>query len=177
MTPRRLLIGSVFFWCLVIVATPVLASYGGYAASFASLVYGIFSRICHQLDSHSFHLAGYKFAVCIRCFSIYCAFFFGIALMPMVSRTRIGDVSSRTLIVMSLIPMGVDVLLGMSGVHQSTTLTRIATGSTFGFGLGFLLASILEELFGQFISWTTGLKNKLVCRVRNNIHMGNAKSA
>lgn len=145
MTPRRFLLASVFFWCGAIVATPLLASVGGVAAKTASLVYEIFSRVCHQLDSHSFHFAGFKFAVCVRCTSIYMAFFLGILLFPFINRTKLVDVRPLRLLIFVLAPMGIDVALAIVRIHEISTLTRILTGSIFGLGLSILLGSVLEE--------------------------------
>jgi hypothetical protein len=55
-------------WCCLIVATPLLRQ---------PFLYAIFSRICHQQATRSWHLLGEPFAVCIRCTSIYCGFFVG----------------------------------------------------------------------------------------------------
>jgi uncharacterized membrane protein len=59
------LLAASTLWCLSIIAAPVLG---------LSRVYDLFSIICHQDPSRSWHVAGEPFAVCIRCASIYFAF-------------------------------------------------------------------------------------------------------
>ncbi len=151
MAPRRFLLTSVFLWCAAIVATPVLASYDGAAAKAASLSYQFFSRVCHQLDSHSFHLAGFKFAVCIRCTCIYSSFFLGLLFFPMIKRTKIVDVHPARVLILSLVPMGIDVALANFGIHESTTMTRGITGLIFGLALAIVLVPVLEEFVGRFL--------------------------
>jgi uncharacterized membrane protein len=55
-------------WCCLILAAPLLRE---------PSLYAIFSAICHQQATRSWHVWGEPFAVCIRCSSIYCGFFFG----------------------------------------------------------------------------------------------------
>ena len=63
-THAGLLVGSTF-WCLCIIAAPVLGLSG---------VYKFFSLICHQDPARSWHIFGETLPVCIRCASIYFAF-------------------------------------------------------------------------------------------------------
>ena len=164
MNPRRFLLISVFLWCAAIVATPVLASFDGAAAKAASLSYQFFFCVCHQLDSHSFHLAGFKFAVCVRCTSIYAAFFLGLLFSPMIKRTRIVDVHPARVLILSLVPMGFDVALATFGIHESTTMTRGITGLIFGLALTIVLVPVLEEFADKFLSHMHTLPNTLNLR-------------
>lgn len=156
MTPRRLLITALFIWCAAIVATPILASYGGTAANGAGLSYRIFSRVCHQFDSRSFHIGEYKFAVCIRCTMIYASFLLGVLCYPAVVRTRITSVKPGILLGVSLVPMGIDVLFSVFGIHDSTVATRTATGVLFGAALSVVLLPALEEVIGEFLARAVG---------------------
>ncbi len=153
MTPRRFLLTSIFLWCAAIVATPVLASYDGASAKAASFSYQFFSRVCHQLESHSFHLAGFKFAVCIRCISIYASFFLGLLFFPIIKRTTIVDFHPARVLILSLMPMGIDVGLVTIGIHESTTITRGITGLIFGLALTIVLVPVLEEFADKFLSY------------------------
>ena len=152
MTSRRILLAGAFFWCVLIVAAPLLASFGGRSALTASYLYEIFSRVCHQLDSHSYHIAGFKFGVCIRCTAIYASFFGGMILFPLLKRTTIALQESSFILMISLIPMGVDVGLAAFGIHESNVFTRMATGVLFGFALSIVLMPTLEEVTGQLLS-------------------------
>ena len=110
------------------------------------------------MDSRSVHIGGSKFAVCIRCTSIYAAFFLSVLLYPMLSRTFLTAVSARVLLFISGLPMAVDVALAAAGIHDSTDATRLVTGALFGFALGCILAPLLEELAAEILS---RLKNLL----------------
>ena len=146
MTPRRFILAAVFSWCALIAAAPLLASLGGVASGTAAFLYDLFSRVCHQFDSRSFHIAGFKFAVCIRCFSIYFSFFLGILFSPLIRRTRIAAVSSSLLLIASLMPMGLDVALATLGIHNSNAASRVVTGLLFGLALSIVLLPVLEEV-------------------------------
>jgi len=148
MTPRRLLLSGLFLWCAAIAATPLLSSLGGAGAGAASLSYEFFSRVCHQLDSRSFHIAGYKMAVCIRCTSIYAAFFLSVLFSPMLSRTFLAAVPARVLLIASGLPMAVDVGLAALGIHESNVFTRMTSGALFGCALSIVLVPTLDEVIG-----------------------------
>ncbi len=152
MTSRRILLAGAFFWCALIVAAPLLASFGGRSALTASYLYEMFSRVCHQIDSRSYHIAGFKFGVCIRCTAIYASFFGGMILFPLLKRATIALQKSSFILMISLIPMGVDVALAMLGIHESTTFTRMTTGLLFGFALSIVLVPTLEEVTGRLLS-------------------------
>jgi len=59
------LVAASTLWCTAVIAAPVFH---------LDSVYSVFSRICHQDPTRSWHVAGEPFAVCIRCSSIYFAF-------------------------------------------------------------------------------------------------------
>lgn len=165
MTPRRILLAAIFMWCAAIVATPLLRSLGGAGA--ASMLYEFFSRACHQMDSRSFHIDGNKFAVCIRCSSIYAAFFLSVLLSPVLSRRVLTSASARVLLFVSALPMAVDVALAAIGVHDSTDATRLVTGAVFGFALGIILAPLLEELAAEILSrWFNFLRTTYATKTR-----------
>ena len=59
------LLAASTLWCAAIIAAPMFH---------LPWVYALFSRICHQDPTRSWHVAGEPLAVCIRCTSIYFAF-------------------------------------------------------------------------------------------------------
>jgi hypothetical protein len=64
----------VFGWVSLILLAPVFKNVGFNSA--AASIYQFFSLICHQIAERSFHLFGYQFAVCSRCFGVYFGLFF-----------------------------------------------------------------------------------------------------
>lgn len=136
-------------WCLLIIAPAVIPQLypGGQEASVNSF-YRIFSPICHQLDSHSFHLSGQKLAVCARCSCVYFGFLLGGLMLPFVAHYR--SKSDIKLWLFASVPMAADVMLDLLGIHEATTLTRILTGSLFGLSASVILVPIAEEAINSF---------------------------
>ncbi len=147
--PKRIytvFISAVALWCLLILAAPLLRSSGSSAGEAVSnILYAGFSRICHQLDSRSFHLLGAKFGVCVRCTSIYFSFFVGVALYPFLRRLASGSVPSLGWMILAVGPMVVDVLLNDLGIMSSTEISRIVTGSISGFVFAFFVVPVFVE--------------------------------
>lgn len=135
-------------WCALIVVAPLAASLPA-TEQFSRFIYRLFSSICHQLDERSFHVAGNKLGVCIRCSSIYFGFFFSLIALQFAGRKEIPAL--RFLILGSL-PMLIDVAMNLAGVHESTTWTRLISGATFGGALAFFIVPPIFEAFAQFQS-------------------------
>lgn len=152
MVLRRILLGAVLLWCVLIYATPILELEGGFGASIAGVSYHFFSHVCSQLDSHSFFLYGIKFPVCIRCTSIYTAFFLSVLFFPYLSRFTVTHFSSRWLLAIGIVPMLIDVVFTFTLIHSATTITRLFTGAWFGFISGIVLTPLLEEVVARTLS-------------------------
>src|ERR1051325_11510290 len=76
-TLHTVLIGAVLLWCLAIILPPLCLEMGPSFTPIAAGIYRMYSPICHQFDSHSIHIGGYKLAVCSRCMGIYFGFLLG----------------------------------------------------------------------------------------------------
>lgn len=140
---------AVSFWCACILAAPLLKSLSDSSAPVASIIYRFFSRVCHQLDERSFHLNGHPWGVCIRCSSIYGGFLLGVLLFPLLQGFVKRSVLPRSWLVLASLPMVVDVALGFSGIHDSNTWTRLATGLLFGVAAPFYLLPPLFDAVAQ----------------------------
>ena len=127
---HNLLLLGVLFWCLLIILPPICMMAGSEFTPLANTLYKSFSPICHQYDSRSLHLAGYKLAVCSRCTAIYLGFLVGVIVSRFLSRRRID----RTLLwwIIAVVPMLVDVVLDIIAIHASNVPTRLLTGGVFG---------------------------------------------
>lgn len=152
----RIFLSLVAAWCGLIVAAPLLAS-NTPLTGVASQVYSLFSPICHQFDSRSFHLAGEKLGVCIRCSSIYFSFFTSLALYPLFRRLNSFAVPRIKWLILALAPMVLDVMLNIASIHLSTILTRMISGIMFGGILPFFLFPPLIEALSQ-------IRNRLTLR-------------
>jgi len=133
-----LLAGSAI-WCALILLAPIGAATPGIPRESAALIYQFFHRVCHQIDGRSFHLMGEPLGVCIRCSAIYFSFVAGVALYPLVFSIREVRVPSRGVIIGLLAPVVLDVLAGITGLHQPDTITRVVTGTTTGLLCAFII--------------------------------------
>jgi uncharacterized membrane protein len=111
-----------------------------------------FSTICHQYESRSLHIAGHQLAVCARCSGIYFGFFIGVVLVPFLSRTKFHQ--TLKLLLIAVLPMLVDVALGIVGAHEPILATRLFTGLFFGIISAIALVPFLETAASQFFSQT-----------------------
>jgi uncharacterized membrane protein len=109
----------------------------------------MFSRVCHQNDVHSFHIEGEKCGVCIRCSAIYFGFLGGLLILPWSGALKRMRIPQPTLILAFILPMVIDVVLTVSGIHISTTMTRLATGLFFGSMMPWCIVPLLFEACAQ----------------------------
>ncbi|HEY4612347.1 MAG TPA: DUF2085 domain-containing protein [Bacteroidota bacterium] len=158
--PSRRIYGTmlllVALWCSLIVLAPLLQSFAGETQTVASVIYKFYSRICHQLDDRSFHIGGEKFAVCIRCSAIYFSFFAGLALVPLLQGLGNRTPPQRRWLMAAMLPMLVDVLLSVSGIHASTDLTRFVTGSLLGVTVPLYIVPILFDSLAKLSESSKG---------------------
>lgn len=142
-TTYRIVFLASLTWCLAIIAPPIALHFGTMTP--ADFMYEFFSRICHQIDSHSLHLFDAKFAVCARCTAIYYGFFVSMIFYPLLLRrtlpvaVRESILKSPRSLFLSFLPILIDLGLSESGVHESTLVTRVLTGAIFGIALPFIL--------------------------------------
>ncbi len=156
MNPRKtyvLILAGAALWCALIFLAPYLASVSSPAGEF---VYRSFHPICHQLPERSFHIFGEKFAVCSRCSSIYFAFLAGTLVLPFIrisgnsflqhsGDTLFRGITARSVFIVALLPMVLDVGLDMIGLHESNVITRTLTGVAFGFIVPFIVVPAALE--------------------------------
>jgi uncharacterized membrane protein len=155
-TYAALLCGGAF-WCFLIVLPAFLSTAGEGGRTVSRSIFTGFHLVCHQLDDRSYHLLGTPLAVCSRCASIYFAFLAGTIAYPFLrnsgrnfghgtgKKLRRPGIPDRWFIVIAVLPMLLDVLLGASGFHEVTNLSRTITGTWFGFLLPALVIPGLTE--------------------------------
>lgn len=139
----------VAVWCGGLLLAPLLA---GSVPDLSSLLYRCYEPICHQVDARSFHVGGEKVAVCARCSSIYFGFLFALVVYPFLVRPGSGSAPHRNWIAFAVAPMIGDVFLSLSGLHESTLLTRAVSGGIFGLVIPFFVLPVLIEAFSQLRS-------------------------
>jgi hypothetical protein len=79
----------------------------------------------------------------------------------MIQRTKIVNVHHTSVLILSLVPIGIDVALATFGIHESTTTTRVITGLIFGLALSIVLVPVLEEFADKLLSYVRTLSNTL----------------
>jgi len=144
---------SALLWCLGFILAPLLLS-GGWLHEFAGgRLVSFYGHICHQIESRSVALAGVPVAVCSRCMGVYLAFLAGalVAGHPLAAgmSARIG----RELMILALVPMLADVLAGHIGLYEPGVVTRVMTGSWFGFLAAVSLVPVAVGAASELIRW------------------------
>ena len=142
----NVLIGIVSLWCLGLVLAPLTSG-----SLISDLLYKMYSSVCHQFSSRSFHLGDSPFAVCIRCTSIYFGFLSALIVLRFSIPLRSKNYQPVVLLLIVSFPMFADGMLSLLNVHESTTLSRIGTGSFFGIGMALLLHQTLTDSIHTFL--------------------------
>lgn len=134
----------VVVWVLLIVLPPVFAANG--QTSVSSPLYFFFSNLCHQMPDRSFHILEHQLAVCSRCFGVYFGLFFGLAAYPLWRRVENIEPLPRIWLFASMVPIGMDWLLGMLDIWQNNHASRFITGLVLGIGCATYIIPALVEI-------------------------------
>lgn len=139
----------VFIWVFVIVLAPVLAANN--LENISNPIYSFFSYLCHQIPERSFHIENHSFAVCSRCFGVYFGLFAGFLIYPLFRVIEDTEPLPRIWLFLSLVPIGIDWLLGVFGIWENTFLSRFSTGTILGIACAVFIVPAIVEL-GQLLS-------------------------
>ncbi len=138
-------------WVSMILLAPYLYSGGGSDAGFGSYIYLFFSATCHQIDSRSFTLFGFKLAVCSRCTIIYGSFLFSVILYPLVRNLNEVKIPGIWVLLIPAVMVALDAILDFTGIFPNTFLSRAITGFLLGFVLPlFLIPGFINLFRGLF---------------------------
>ncbi|HEX7313372.1 MAG TPA: DUF2085 domain-containing protein [Pyrinomonadaceae bacterium] len=127
--------GLAALFLALIVGAPLLKA-GGFGAA-AEAAYGAFALACHQMDERSFHVAGYKMAVCARCLGLYAGALAGALVYPLARQLVRRDLPWRGWVIAAAVPTSVDFALGFSGLWENTHASRFLTASLLGVVVAF----------------------------------------
>jgi len=136
--------------CAAQIAAPLLAQLGD--RSSASLLYSLFSPVCHQDPGRSFSICGYSLAVCHRCAGIYWGLLLGVWFPFALIGVLESPLRRRAWVLCAAAPMLLDAGLQFTGWWGATAVTRAITGFVFGA----LLSSLLVPAFTEILhvhSW------------------------
>ncbi len=135
-------------WILIMLALSVLAGtatvYVGLSPAPRALLYQAFAAVCHQIPERSPRITGVLLPVCHRCYGVYVGLFAApwVALLWRGLRVMIGR-HPRPALLLSLVPIGLDWLLGLLQVWENTAGTRTGTGVFFGLIAGHIAVVML----------------------------------
>ncbi len=131
-------------WLGAIAAAPLLLARGSRAAS---LVYAVFSPLCHQDTDRCFRLADFPLAVCARCTGVYLGFFLGLLIWPFAGRPARPRLPSARAFVAATLPIALDGAGNALGLWASPPGLRFAVGAVWGILLPFYGMAGLAALF------------------------------
>ena len=139
-----------FVWVLLIFLAPFLYNMDGLSAQFGSYIYMFFSETCHQIESRSFILWGYKLAVCSRCTVIYLSFLLSVILYPFIWKIQNEKIPNIFVLIIPAFLVFADAFLDLTGILDNSFLTRSITGFMIGFVLPMFLIPGFINLVKSF---------------------------
>ena len=111
-------------------------------------LYSFFSPVCHQISERCFHLFAEPVAVCARCLGLYCGFWFGLAVLPLMPGLCRRLLGRPRLILLFTIPMGLDLLL------DNTHASRYFSGLIASFPVAPFVWVAVEQFGTSFHNFT-----------------------
>jgi len=142
------IIGSFFLWLLLIFSPAIAAANG--ATDYAESTYSLFSNICHQMPSRSFHVLEHKLGVCSRCIGVYFGLFAGALAYPVFREISTIEPLPRVWLILSMFPIGIDWALTFFGFWENTFFSRFTTGMILGVACAVFIIPALSELATMF---------------------------
>lgn len=137
--------GGLLIWNLALIFAPLLGSSANrFAQIVGGVIYFFMDPVCHQLPERSLFIANLPMPVCARCFSIYLAAFFTVAVPLLGRRLRHWP---------GLVYAGMALLVGLEiGAEKLDLIHNWFELRLFsGFILGILLARLfIEGIFSEF---------------------------
>lgn len=142
-------------WLFLIIIAPLAAANN--LINISQPIYKFFSFLCHQIPNRSLAVGDHAFAVCSRCFGVYCGLFFGFIIYPFARPIEETAPLPRVWLFLAMIPMGADFLLGFFEIWENTHLSRFLTGAILGTACAIFIVPALIEIF-QLLSSKTKIK-------------------
>jgi uncharacterized membrane protein len=141
-----LLLALAIIYDLLFTLPPILTHFG----INAGLLYNFFQPVCHQMDARSFHIFGYKLAVCSRCASIYYGLTFGIASYPLFKPLHKISMPDMIYILIPIAALVADFSVNYLGVGHNTFISRSITGGFLGVSTAFFFVPVWLSLIKEF---------------------------
>lgn len=167
----------VSLYLLLILFSPLLIQSSNRVLLGVGAVSYIFNVLmCHQLPERSFELFGQYLPICSRDTGVV----FGVSAacaLAFISSKLPGIFKGSWLAVLSIIPLGVDGVIQLLGVWESTNLIRFLTGLIAGFFISYYAINVFlgePKLSRRALRSMLALSPLLVLLLATSIHVGGA---
>jgi uncharacterized membrane protein len=107
------------------------------------LLFTLGGTVCHQLPERSLFVDGRQLPLCIRCTGIHFSLWYGFGLLFFLNRAwvfALTPMTVRIILVVSMIPVGLDVASHYFGWRHGNNDLRFITGIFAGLGIGLFLS-------------------------------------
>jgi len=141
-----LILVAVFTFSFLFILTPPLFMHLGFKTA-ARINYISYNPFCHQLESRSLHLLGYKLGVCARCTGVYLGFLLGAVGYPLFRRLDSQKMPSKWFLIAGILPLALDGTTQLVGLRESTNMLRLVTGLLFGSVISPYLVVVIARIF------------------------------
>jgi len=118
-----------------------------------NFVYSTGDSMCHEKSERSFFINGNQMPFCARCTAIWLGLAIGLGFM-IFYKIKLDEKFVFILIV-GIVPMGIDGVGQHIGYWESTNLIRVITGLTVGIICGIAIAVIIDEMKDMFFQKKT----------------------
>ncbi len=109
-----------------------------------NIPYSCGDRMCHEKAERSFYLNDNQMSFCSRCTAIWLGLVIGLGLMVFYSINL--DEKFIFVIIIGLIPIGVDGIGQLLMLWESTNIMRVITGLLIGIVCGISIGIIIDEI-------------------------------
>ena len=109
-----------------------------------SFIYSAGDRLCHQKAERSFFINGNQMPFCSRCTAIWLGFAIGLGFMVFY-KIELNE-KFLILILIGIVPIGIDGVGQLFQLWESTNIIRLITGLLIGIVCGIAIALIIDEI-------------------------------
>ncbi len=107
-------------------------------------VYSIGDRMCHQKADRSLFINGNQMPFCSRCTAIWLGLAIGLGFMIFYKIAL--DEKFVFILVIGIVPIGIDGVGQLFGLWESTNIARVITGLAVGIVCGIAIGIIIDEI-------------------------------
>ena len=110
----------------------------------SNFIYSCGDRLCHQIADRSFFINGNQMPFCSRCTAIWLGLTIGLVFMVFYKITL--NEKFLFVILIGIVPIGIDGVGQLFGFWESTNIIRVVTGLLIGIVCGLAIGVIIDEI-------------------------------